>query len=161
MKDLVTMIGRMGDVIPKIYERDLERAPTDEELFAGLQHPSLKRMFMEMMTNSKEILIPIFSQLENGLAKNLDDYEGAFDPINFKLEEGKDGQKQLVLRPEVIQRFRDVWAMIAEKRATDGKTPPRALQCPVLYTGKFIEMYDWVASEYQKFYEQERLIAGI
>lgn len=155
MRDLVTMIGRMADVIPKVYERDLGRKPTESELFSTLQHPSLKRLFMEMMTNSRAVVNTTLIRLEGGIDTNLDDYTREFDPKYFQLAESK-GQHHVIFRPEIAQWFRDVWTRVAEQRARDGIVSPRALQCPVLYTGKFVEMYDWVADECKRFYESER-----
>jgi hypothetical protein len=155
MKDLVTMIGRMADVIPEVYQRELGRVATEEELFASLQHPSLKRLFMEMMTNSKAAINPVFAQMEKGHAVNLDDYEGGFNPEYFTIERS-DQDHQVKFKPEIAQRYREVYMQNAEQRAKDGKIPPRALQCPVLYTGKFIEMYDWVEDEFEKFYQAEK-----
>jgi len=155
MKDLVTMVGRMGDVVPKVYERDIGHPPSDEELFKALEHPSLKRLFMEMMTNSRSVVNTILIRLEGGKDTNLDDYTREFDPKYFKMEESN-GNKHVVFRPEVTRWFRDVWAQVAENRANEGIVSPKALQCPVLYTGKFVEMYDWVAREFQEFYKAEK-----
>lgn len=155
MKDLVTMIGRMGDVVPKVYERELGQTPSEEELFKALQHPSLKRLFMEMMTNGRPVVNTILIRLEGGKDTNLDDYTREFDPKYFKLKESN-GSQYVVFRPEVAQWFRDVWAQVAENRANEGVVSPKALQCPVLYTGKFVEMYDWVEAEFEKFYKAEK-----
>lgn len=155
MKDLVTMIGRMGDVIPKVYEREMGRPPSEEELFTALQHPSLKRLFMEMMTNGRAVVNTILIRLEGGKDTNLDDYTREFDSKYFRLEE-PNGNQHVVFRPEVAQWFRDVWIQVAENMASEGTVLPRALQCPVLYTGKFVEMYDWVASKFEEFCKAEK-----
>lgn len=155
MNDLVSLIGRMGDVVPKVYERDLKRQPTDDELFSALDHPSLKRLFMELMTNSREAASIVLILLEGGEDFDLDDPTREFDPKYFLVKEFEKGERSVILRPEVAQRFRDVSEAIADTRARDGNESPRALQCPVLYTGAYVEMHEWVVSEFKKFYAEE------
>ncbi|HEY0011155.1 MAG TPA: hypothetical protein VGB97_04605 [Candidatus Paceibacterota bacterium] len=154
MKDLVSLIGRMGDVVPQVYERDLGRVPTEEELVASLGHPSLKRLFMEMMTNSRSAVQVTLNRLEDGFS-NLDDYTGTFNPKYFEVRESN-GQPHVALRPEVVEWIRSMWVKGAEALAERGMAFPRALQCPVLFTGKFIEMHDWVVGEFKKFNQLEK-----
>lgn len=156
MQDLVTMIGRIGDVIPRVYETELKREPTDEELFASIDDPSMKRLFMEIMTNGRVAITPLLVALEGGKDVDLDDYTREFNPSFFTLKKRDDGSAHVIFRPEIAQRYREVWAVASEKRTEDKKESPRALQCPVLYTGKFVEMYDWVAQEFRTFSENAR-----
>jgi hypothetical protein len=151
MKDLVTLVGRMAVVIPKVYERDLRRAPTETELIQSLKHRSLKRFFMEIMTNSKEVSLPLFALLEGEDRPNLDDYHRAFDPKYFVSVEQEDGARVVQIDPEIVSSYRALITRVAEKRASEGKVPPRALQCPALYTGYFVEMHDWVVDAFDRF----------
>lgn len=152
MNDLVSLIARMADVVPKVYERDAGRASTDEELYASIAHPATKRLFFEMMTNSRDILLPVIARMEGATYADLDDYTRSFRDTFFAIQHDAQGGEYVGFRPEAAQWFRNVFTIVAENRAASGDVPPRALQCPVLYTGKFIEMYDWVADEFAAFH---------
>jgi hypothetical protein len=155
MADLVTMVGRVAEVTPRVFERDLGRAPTAEEINSSLRHPSLKRLFVGMMTNSRLRLLPTSAYLENEAEADLNDYSRVFDPKFFGVV-AHDGEAPYVrMYPKAVQWFRDTWEIAAEKLAAEGSAPARALTCPALYTGKFSEMHDWIVGEYGKFAHAE------
>lgn len=149
-RDLVTLIGRMGDVIPQVYARDLGRAPSHEEILESLDSPATKRFFVELMTNSRDQLHPILNILEHEKSMDLDDPYRTYQANDFVMQTNAEGKRSVVMNPHLVAGLRQAWVEVSEQRASDGKMPPRALQCPVLYTGKFVELYDWVASEFGK-----------
>lgn len=155
MQDLVTIVGRVADVVPKVYARDLQKQASEEDVFRAIAHPSLKRLCMEMMSNSRPLLAVVFDRMESDPSKNLDDPTGEFDPSFFEVAIADNGSEYVRFRPAVIQSMRDTFEKVAIMRAESGKELPKTLVCPALYTGKFVEMYDWVEAEYEAFCRRE------
>jgi len=154
MKDLVALIERVAGVTDTVFEREIGRLPSAEEARIAISHPSMKRLFMEIMTNNNDIALPLIGVLDGGQAKDysaLDAYTEEFQSELFEMKTTTDGKRIIMIRPDVVFAYREACAAEAEKRAANNEAEPKALQCPVLYTGKFIEMYDWVVDEYIAF----------
>lgn len=155
MLDLPALYARWLVVSEKVYERDLGSVPAREELFTVVDTPQTKRLLMEVMTNSRSVANFILVILENEGKPyaDLDDPNGTFDPGRFSLQTSEKGARYVSVRPDIVERIVTSFGHAAVTRAEAGKEPFRALQCPVLYTGTFSDMFDWTAARFKEFYK--------
>lgn len=140
--DLTTVFGRMVQIAPAVFERDMGRAPSQEELFALFRHPSVMRFFIDMMSNSRELMYPLFATMEGTKRQNLNDSKRRFNPERFEV--ATVGNTQVFrLKASVLEEMHRRCTEMQARRAKRGSKAPVALGCPALYTGKFREMYEW------------------
>lgn len=139
MADLVVMFGRAAEVAPSVFRRDIGRTPSTGELVAMLRRPHLMRLFVEMMSNGRDAVYPLFAMLEGETQPDLDDTSRTFKAECFEVREEQGGYSL---------RLRE--GLAAAYRSARPPTPPHRLRgeeplgCPALYTGKFREMYEWI-----------------
>lgn len=151
MSDLIVMFGRMMGVAPVVFRRDAGRAPSEEELFGLFRHPSIMRFFLEIMSNGREATLPLIAKLEGFPKANLDDLNREFGAEFFEVRR-ESGVRILRIKPSVVLEHRAQIAQATDEILRQGKNLPRAMDCPVLYTGKFKEMYAWVCQCFEAWY---------
>lgn len=142
MKDLPTLLVRIAGVIPVVFERDIGRAATRDEIHAVLAHPSLLRLFIEIMMNDRKAMHPLLGRLEISQKIDLNNLNGSYDPQYFSIEE-KSGTYFLRLSSRIVEQHRRKHEKAAARRLRRGQGLRPALGCPALYTGQFREMYAW------------------
>jgi hypothetical protein len=142
MADLPTLLARMARVAPLLFRRDVGREPNRDELHALLAHPNTLRMFLAIMVNDRKATYPLFRLFESKGKINLNDLRGRFVPDGFTLH--RDGDARWIsIQPEMLASHRALHEKAARRRLKRDQPPRPALGCPVLYTGKFRNMYDW------------------
>ena len=154
MKDLVVLIQKFGEVTPKIFERALGREPSVAEVMRTVRHPSVQSFFLEIMTNSRSFTYPLFARLEGSVdarPKMDQDITVGFDPKYFVMRADSDGNPIVQVNEQFLSYYRKVIEEVAQNMTEAGTTPLRALQCPVLYTKLFKEMFDWNSDELERF----------
>lgn len=142
ISDLSSLLGRMVGIAPATFLRDVGRAPTHAELCSLLREPAVFRFFVEVMTNKRETVLPLLAWLEGQTSCNLDDPERRFNPNHFEVVHER-GAHALRLKANIAITYREILAQNAK-----GKVAQVAMGCPVLYGGKFKEMYDWMLDLY-------------
>jgi len=151
MKDLIAIFGRIAGITSGVYARDRGAVPDSELVMRLLTHPAARHTLSGMMTNSRALLNPIVSKLEGSDHPDLDNHSRAFKAEHFAIGTDSSGKEYIGLQPALVSWIRTQYEGMARKFEEEGTVPARALQCPVLYTGKFDEMYGWIAGEYAKF----------
>ena len=150
ISDLVVMFGRMVELAPAVGERDIGRPPSQEELFRLFRNPSVIQFFLEVMSNSREAVLPLIALLEGNLEADLNDLDRVFRPQLFEVQR-KGEAFVLGLTPEIRARYhRDITNALA-RAARQGERQPHAMGCPVLYSGIFKELYNWVRTSYEEW----------
>lgn len=143
MNDLVVLFGRLAGVLPEVYRRDIGRDPSSLEIMEVLRDPSVLGFCTELMANSKEVVLPLISQLEGVERGDLNNLENRFLPDPFTLELVGD-RLALRVREEVVSAYRQ-----SIENMTKGTNPKRTLGCPALYGGKFREVFRWVDRSFE------------
>lgn len=141
-RDLVVLVTRMAEVLPRVFERDVGRPITREEVFELLRHPSLLRFFVELARNDRCSTYPLFALLETTGKPDLKNPRGTFRAEHFVIHE-QDGERSIRLHPETAHWYRKRHERAEARQKRRGKPPRSVLGCPALYTGKFREMHEW------------------
>ncbi len=152
MADLVTLFGRIAHIAPTVFKRDIGREPTQEELFALLRQPYVMRLFVDMMTCDRPSLQPLLATLEGTERMDLNDTGRTFTAECFAVSI-VEGRPVLHVRPEVVAGFRGAFEKANRRRTKSGKVSPEMLGCPALYSGKFRDMFNWVAACYEHWHK--------
>lgn len=141
--DLVTLYTRFAKVA---YERFAEvkgRVMTPEEFVHALKHPSFNARLASMMTNHRTYAVPAVTTLHQGAGEektlDLNKTDLFMDTAHFDITD-EDGGPVLDIKSDFIAAARE---KTVEKVQAD-KTDAEILRCPVVYTGKFSEMTDWM-----------------
>ena len=151
MDDLVMFFGRFAEVAVRAFARDVGRPATSIELAGIMRQSSLRVLLVSCMTNSREVLLPLVAGFEGKDLPDLNDIDGEFSEKSFEIREAG-GVYSLHLKQEVIAGYR-AWC-----EAGFGQEPVRAYGCPALHTGLFYDMYDWVASRYEEWLQEEAVL---
>jgi hypothetical protein len=152
MKDLATLLERVSGMLPDLYQREFGRPPTKEEIVYAVSHPTLTHFFIEIMTNNRYFTFPLLGRFEGTRhAPDLDDLKPIFDSECFTLVADESGRYVVQPTEHIASWFTTFMTHVAKIRETEGKEPLIARQCPVLYTGLFREMHEWMAKELDVF----------
>ena len=143
MNDLVVLFARMAFVAPQVFERDVGRAPSQEEVFGLLRSSFVLGFFTELMANNREAVFPLISTFEQVPCGSLDNLEHRFGPQFFRIERVV-GKQMLKVKEEIVQEYR-----ARLENDLENKDPGRTLGCPALYTGKFREIFYWVCDSFE------------
>ena len=153
--DLSSLLARMLGAAELVFERDVGRRASRDEVFELLRGPSVLRLFMEMMSNVRGLVMPLMARMEGrtGLDCNLDDPNRRFRPEFFEVYE-QDGQRLLRLKPSITKAYREA----AAARAKKFKSRPETLGCPAMYTGEFRTMYLWMLALFEERFPDDESI---
>ena len=152
--EIIPFVGRFADLTPKLFERDLGRRPTKDELFETLRKPSLKQILVGFMSNERECSLGVLGLLEGYRRGDTADLNRQFKSECFALEKDEGGFK-IALRKELMERLYRIFSDVEQKMLSEGIPLSTSLHCPLLYTGLFNEMYEWTVEEFRKFYSAQ------
>lgn len=145
MNDLIVLFARMAFVAPQVFERDIGRAPFQEEVFGLLRSSFTLGFFTELMANNREVTLPLIGILEQVPCGDLDNLDNRFGVQFFRIERVV-GRQTLKVKEEIVQEYRS-----RLEDASENKDPSRTLGCPALYGGKFREIFYWVCTEFEEW----------
>ena len=153
--EITAFVGRFADLIPKVFERDIGRRPTDDELFETLRKPSLKQIQVGLMSNERECSLGVLGLLEGHRRGDTSKLDRQLKPECFTLVRDAAGF-EVVLRKELLERIHLVFSATEKKMISEGIPLSQSLHCPLLYTGLFNDMYEWTIEEFKKFYYAQK-----
>jgi hypothetical protein len=148
MHDLVVLFSRFAEVAERTYVRDVGFPITNIELMSLMRHSSVRKLLIAFMTNGRKALMPLIAKLEGAAVPNLDDVNGTFGNEFFEIRE-LDDAKSLHIKQSVIIDYR------AWHEQQLGNTTTVSYGCPLLHTGLFNDMYDWVLQQYEQWLTEE------
>jgi hypothetical protein len=155
--DFISIYTRLARAIEETAVAQNGKLPTREEYEQALENTSLHNMMAEMMLNSRDATFCLITVLE-GTEKNgnTDDTSRSFDPKWFTLVGTvEDGSLSLVPKPELFVKIKPIIANAVEKHRTNN-SPSSVKRCPVIYTGLFKEMCQWMNQEFTHHYLEQR-----
>lgn len=151
MNDLIVFFGRLAQVAPAVFRRDAGREIAPQELFGLLRHPYMLKLCTELMSNDRKSTHPLFARLEGASKADLNDVNRTFDPSCFEIFEER-GIQSLRIKSDIMAAHCSHYAKAAQRRKKRKKDSPRVLGCPVLYTGEFRNMYEWLCELFENWY---------
>jgi len=155
--DFVSIYTRLARAIEETQTIQSNESLTRAAYEQALANTSLHNMMAEMMLNSRQATFYLITTLEGtGEQGNTDDTSRSFDPKWFEFSGSvEDGTFALVPKPEVFAKVKDLLADLVEKTRSED-TPSAVKRCPVIYTGLFKEMCQWMNHEFKHQYLDQR-----
>lgn len=155
--DFVSIYTRLARAIEETSMRQNGTLPTREEYELALTNTSLHDMMAEMMLNSRDASLHLLTILEGTDASgNPEDTSRSFDSQWFRLVGSLDDSTlALVPKPEVFAQAKPLIAD-ALKKLRDDNSPSSVKRCPVIYTGLFKEMCQWMNHEFTHHYLEQK-----
>jgi hypothetical protein len=154
--DLFSIYTRLARVAGERFQQQFDREATREEYEHMVGDESFGNMMLQLMMNSRDALMPVFSRLEGHTEMpNTDDTSRKFVPEGFVIQQTSAGP---ILQPneETMDLLRQGIQTVIKRFAEEGKKTSQVLRCPVLYTGKFTEMNDWLRQEFAHHYLDQK-----
>jgi len=151
--DFISIYTRLARAIEETSVAQTSELPTREEYEQALANTSVHNMMAEMMLNSRDATFYLITALEGtGQNGNTDDTSRSFDPKWFEFSGNvEEGTFSLVPKPEVFAKVKPLIADAVEKHRSDN-SPSSVKRCPVIYTGLFKEMCQWMNHEFTHHY---------
>ncbi|MDA8597195.1 hypothetical protein N9L26_02555 [Candidatus Pacebacteria bacterium] len=155
--DFISIYTRLARAIEETSVIQTGVLPTREEYELALANTSLHNMMAEMMLNSRDATFYLITALEGtGKNGNTDDTSRSFDPRWFEFAgNAEDGSLSLVPKPEVFAKVKPLIAEATEQHRQKN-SPAAVKRCPVIYTGLFKEMCQWMNHEFTHQYLDQR-----
>jgi hypothetical protein len=154
--DLFSIYTRLARVANEKFKEDFGHEPSREEYTHMLTHESFRQIMEQLMMNSRFGLHPVMGLMEgNGIMPNTDDTSRIFTTEFFEIRM-VDGKPILAPKEEQIQKYRAAVAIFVQKIKEKGQNAGLVLRCPVIYTGKFKEMVDWLNGEFTHHYLDQK-----
>ncbi len=155
-RDLFTIYIKMARVAEACSQEQLGRTLTKEEYIQILKDPSFNTMMLQMMMNSRDAMKPIISLLEkDNPTPDLNNPDGVWSTKFFKLTEDEESLK-MGPNEELLQKLRETTQRFFRKLEEQGRKTPQVLRCPVLPTGLFNEMCEWMYQEFNHQYLDQK-----
>ncbi len=153
--DFFSIYTRLARAAGERYAVQFGHEPALKEYEHMLAHPSFQGMMLQMMMNTRESLGAVIKKLEGNEVFDTNDTSRKFLPDDFVIEEKETGP---VLQPneETMQLLRESIQTTMKKYMEEGKKAPQVLRCPVMDTGKFGEMCDWMRGEIKHHYFDQK-----
>ena len=152
--DLVVIYARLAKMVEKLVG---EEQLTQEHFEQALSHPTFRNMMLEMMMNSRDagLYMSLFID-KGGKIVDLDDPAGSFDERYFIMTGNVEGGDfHIAPNPETVVKIKNHIMELFRKKQTEG-TAPAVFRCPVIYTGLFQEMCDWMQHEFTQHYLDQK-----
>jgi hypothetical protein len=152
--DLVVIYARLAKVVERLAG---EEQLTQVHFEQALSHPAFRNMMLEMMMNSRDagLYMSLFID-KGGRSADLVDTAGSFDERHFVTGGSiETGDFHITPNPETVGRVKNHIMEIFRKKQAEG-TAPAVFRCPVIYTGLFQEMCDWMQQEFSHHYLDQR-----
>ncbi len=152
--DLVVIYTRLARVVERLGGED---HITQVHYEQALSHPTFRNMMLEMMTNSREagLYMSLFID-KGGKIVDLEDTSGSFDEQHFIVAgDVETGDFHITPNPETVGKAKNHIMELFRKKQAEG-TAPAVFRCPVIYTGLFQEMCDWMRHEFTHHYLDQR-----
>lgn len=155
--DFVSIYTRLARAIEETSIKQTGELPTREEYEQSLANTSIHNMMAEMMLNSRDATFHLITALEGtGTNGDTDDTSRSFDAKWFEFAGDVDeGTLALVPKQEVLVKVKPLIADIMEKRRATS-SPSSVKRCPVIYTGLFKEMCQWMTHEFTHHYLEQK-----
>ena len=151
--DFISIYTRLARVVDELGGESVSR----EHYEQALSHPSFRNMMLEMMMNSRDAGMFQLSALEgNHAMPDTDDTTRKFDSTLFTPSgRVEDGDYHIEPDPEIAARLKSYLNELFRKKQADG-VAPSVFRCPVIYTGIFNEMCEWMRHEFSHHYIEQR-----
>lgn len=155
--DFVSIYTRLARAIEEAHVQQTGEVPSRAAYEQALKNTSLHNMMAEMMLNSRDASLYLMTLLEGkGVNANTDDTSRSFDPKWFTLEgDVTEGTLALVPRAEIFEKIKPLIADLVQKRRISGSATA-IKRCPVIYTGLFKEMCEWMNHEFTHHYLDQK-----
>jgi hypothetical protein len=151
--DFVVIYTRLARVVDELGGVDMTR----EQFEGALDHDSFRNMMLEMMMNSREagVRMALFIDKGNTYA-DLEDTAGSFDSRHFvAASDSESGSFYITPNQETVGKAKLYIMELFRKKQAEGSAPS-VFRCPVIYTGLFQEMCDWMKCEFKHHYLDQR-----
>jgi hypothetical protein len=151
--DFISIYTRLARVIQELGGEQITR----EQYEQALGHPSFRNMMLEMMMNSRDAGLLQMSVLEGQRSMpDTDDTSRKFDSSLFVTGGTEEaGDFHVVPDPKISARMKQYIQELFKKKQAEG-TAPSVFRCPVIYTGTFTEMCDWMRHEFTHHYLDQK-----
>ena len=157
--DFFSIYMRLARAAGETYAAQCGHEPSRMEYEHMLSDTSFQGMMLQMMMNTREALGVVMARLEGTIGFNTNDTSRKFLTDDFVIQQKETGP---VLQPneETLQMIRDGIQVVMKKYMEQGKKIPQVLRCPVMDTGKFGEMCDWLRHEINHHYFDQKYPQG-
>jgi hypothetical protein len=151
--DFISIYTRLARVVEELGGEQMTR----EQFEQALAHSSFRNMMLEMMMNSRDAGLYQLSVLEGQRGiPDTDDTSRKFNSSLFSVEgDVETGDFHIAPDSDMHARVKQYVNDLFKMKQADGTAPP-VFRCPVIYTGTFTEMCDWMRHEFTHHYLNQR-----